>query len=169
MMRRYQMTESWLGTVLLAASPAGLCSLILADRPAAAYAELSTQFPGHTLESGDDPLFEAAMTHIDNPARPVHIPLDLQGTPFQREVWQALLDIPSGQTRSYADIARQIGKPTAFRAVARACGANPVAVLVPCHRVIGSNGNLTGYAGGLWRKRALLEREGSLPASNSTG
>jgi O-6-methylguanine DNA methyltransferase len=87
------------------------------------------------------------------------VPLDLRGTAFQKQCWQALLDIPYGETRSYADIARVIGRPRAFRAVGMANHDNPVAIIVPCHRVVGSNGNLTGYGGGLDVKRQLLELE----------
>jgi len=99
--------------------------------------------------------------------RRFEVPLDLQGTDFQRAVWQALTEIPSGQTRSYADIAQRIGRPKAVRAVGAANGANPVAIVVPCHRVIGRDGTLTGYAGGLARKQLLLQHESAqraLPA-----
>ena len=89
------------------------------------------------------------------------VPLDLQGTPFQRRVWQALLAIPGGETRSYGQIAQTLGSAAAVRAVGGAVGRNPVSVIVPCHRVIGSDGSLTGYAGGVDRKRALLELEGA--------
>src|SRR5215469_7813745 len=88
------------------------------------------------------------------------VPLDVRGTPFQEKVWAALRTIPYGETWSYGDLARKLGRPTATRAVAHANGDNPIAIVVPCHRVIGSDGELTGYGGGLWRKRALLEREG---------
>jgi methylated-DNA-[protein]-cysteine S-methyltransferase len=97
--------------------------------------------------------FAGATTHFD-------LPLDLHGTPFQRSVWQALLGIASGRTCSYGDIARQVGSPQAVRAVGAAVGKNPLSVIVPCHRVLGSGGALTGYAGGLERKRALLTLEG---------
>ena len=90
------------------------------------------------------------------------VPLDLRGTSFQRQVWQLLLDIPYGETRSYGDLARALGRPTAARAVGSAVGSNPVSILVPCHRVIGSNGKLTGYAGGLYRKQALLDLEAAV-------
>lgn len=89
------------------------------------------------------------------------VPFELEGTPFQRQVWSALVEIPYGTTASYGDVARRIGRPTAFRAVGLANGRNPVAIIVPCHRVIGSTGTLTGYGGGLDRKRVLLELEGS--------
>ena len=87
------------------------------------------------------------------------VPLDLRGTDFQRKVWEFLLGIPYGETRSYGDIARMLGRPTASRAVGRAVGTNPVAIIVPCHRVIGANGDLVGYGGGLYKKRALLDLE----------
>ena len=99
--------------------------------------------------------FKGELTHFD-------VALDLVGTPFQQQVWQALLKIPYGQTRSYGEQARGIGHPTAVRAVAAANGANKVSIIVPCHRVIGSNGSLTGYGGGLARKTALLRLEGAL-------
>lgn len=90
------------------------------------------------------------------------LPLDLEGTPNQQLVWQGLLEIPCGRTRSYGELARQVGLPRAARAVGAACGANPVPVIVPCHRVIGSDGGLHGYGGGLWRKEYLLKLEGAL-------
>jgi methylated-DNA-[protein]-cysteine S-methyltransferase len=102
-----------------------------------------------------------------DPRQRFDVPLDLQGTPFQRQVWQALTTIPSGRTCSYAHIARQIGRPTAVRAIGAANGANPVGVIVPCHRVIGADGSLTGYAAGVERKAALLRHESAqveLPA-----
>jgi methylated-DNA-[protein]-cysteine S-methyltransferase len=98
--------------------------------------------------------FAGTRTHFD-------LDLELMGTAFQRKVWQALLTIPFGETRSYGEIAEQIGSPTAYRAVGLANGHNPVGIIVPCHRVIGANGNLTGYGGGLDKKRALLEMEKS--------
>ena len=112
----------------------------------------------------DDPLLSRAAAQLQayfegGPAT-FDVPLDLQGTPFQRAVWQALLGIGRGATRSYGDIARQLGQPVAVRAVGSAVGRNPVSILVPCHRVIGSDGSLTGYAGGVDRKLALLRLEG---------
>ncbi|MDH4050124.1 MAG: methylated-DNA--[protein]-cysteine S-methyltransferase [Rubrivivax sp.] len=99
-----------------------------------------------------------------DPSQPFTVPLDMQGTAFQRAVWQALVGIPSGQTRSYADIAHQVGRPKAMRAVGAANRANPVAIVVPCHRVIGRDGTLTGYAGGLARKATLLRHESAQQA-----
>ena len=112
---------------------------------------------------GESPLFAKVRAELDEyfsgARRDFSLPVDVHGTPFQRQVWAALRTIPSGETRSYADIARQIGRPTAVRAVARANGDNALAILIPCHRVVGSDGSLTGYGGGLWRKRRLLELE----------
>jgi methylated-DNA-[protein]-cysteine S-methyltransferase len=120
----------------------------------------------------DDPLLtrvgEQLHAYFDGSSKTFDVPLDLQGTPFQRAVWQALLAIDAGTTRSYADIAREIGKPVAMRAVGAAVGKNPVSILVPCHRVIGSDGSLTGYAGGLDRKTALLRLEAArIPAART--
>lgn len=103
--------------------------------------------------------------YFEGRRRRFELPLDLVGTPFQREVWQALLEIPSGATRAYGEIAARIGRPSAVRAVGGAIGRNPVSIVVPCHRVIGSDGSLTGFGGGLPRKRALLGIEGVLPPS----
>lgn len=104
-----------------------------------------------------------------DPRQRFGVPLDLQGTPFQREVWRSLSEIPAGRTVSYADIAARIGRPRAVRAVGAAVGANPVAIIVPCHRVIGRDGSLTGYAGGLARKTTLLRHEGAMPGSRIHG
>ena len=106
-------------------------------------------------------LVEGALTAIERPAATPDLPIDVAGTAFQEAVWRELRKIPAGETRSYAQIAAAIGKPGAVRAVGTANGSNPVAVLVPCHRVIRSDGTLGGYAGGLERKRRLLEAEGA--------
>ncbi len=114
-------------------------------------------------EAPDDPLLRRAaaqlLDHCAGRLRRFDLPLDLRGTPFQRAVWQALLQIPPGRTCRYADIAARVGRPQAVRAVGAAVGRNPVSVIVPCHRVLGGDGSLTGYAGGLERKRALLALE----------
>ncbi len=121
----------------------------------------------------DDPLLirvaEQLHAYFDGATRPFDVPLDLQGTPFQRAVWAALLAIEPGTTRSYAEIARVVGRPVAVRAVGAAVGRNPVSILVPCHRVIGSDGSLTGYAGGMERKVALLalEARGAVPTTRT--
>lgn len=131
-------------------------------------------------KSTPTPAARQARAHIANAIRQIReyfagnrsdfdLPLDLHGTPNQQLVWQGLLEIPFGKTLSYGDLAEKIGSPRAARAVGTACGRNPVPVIVPCHRVIGSTGGLHGYGGGLWRKKLLLELEGALPKSNSAG
>jgi methylated-DNA-[protein]-cysteine S-methyltransferase len=148
-----------LGEMLLARTAGGL---------AGAWFTGQTDHPGvlPAAVSCDDPLLQRAAQQINDHCNGKHtrfdVPLDLHGTPFQVAVWQALLCIERGQTQSYADIARAVGRTTAVRAVGAAVGKNPVSVIVPCHRVIGSDGSLTGYAGGLDRKRALLRCEGAL-------
>lgn len=141
-----------LGPLTAAATPQGL-ALLWFDAAA----------PDGVPEDPHHPwLCQAALelaAYWQNPWLGFSVPLDLQGTPFQRQVWQALTTIPTGKTCSYADIARQIGRPTAMRAVGAANGANPVGLIVPCHRVIGANGMLTGYAAGVHRKAALLRHE----------
>ncbi|HET7794934.1 MAG TPA: methylated-DNA--[protein]-cysteine S-methyltransferase [Rhizobacter sp.] len=152
-------TTSPLGTLLLARTEAGL---------AGAWFEAQKWHPDEldAPERPDDPLLQQAAaqiaeyfagtrTHFD-------LPLDLQGTPFQQSVWRALCGIEAGATQSYAAVARSLGSPQAMRAVGAAVGRNPVSVIVPCHRVVGTDGSLTGYAGGLERKRALLALEGAL-------
>ena len=123
--------------------------------------------PGAPPPADDDPILRACQRILETyfaggPLAPA-LPLAPRGTDFQRQVWSALLEIPLGQTRSYGDIARRIGRPSAVRAVAGAIGRNPIGILIPCHRVIGSDGSLTGYAGGLHRKQALLALEAGTP------
>jgi methylated-DNA-[protein]-cysteine S-methyltransferase len=148
--------ETPLGKVLIARTDTGLAGLWFESQkwhPA----------PIAAPEHPDDPLLREAATQIADyfagRRASFELPLDLRGSPFQQSVWQALRDIERGTTRSYADIARRIGAPSAVRAVGAAIGRNPVSVIVPCHRVLGSSGALTGYAGGLDRKRALLALE----------
>ena len=149
--------DSPLGTMLLARSAHGLLG---------AWFEGQKDHPGPLTapERPDDPLLQAAATQLADyfAGRAMHfeLPLDLRGTPFELDVWQALRRISLGRTCSYVEIARQLGAPSAMRAVGAAVGRNPVSVIVPCHRVIGASGALTGYAGGLDRKRALLSLEG---------
>lgn len=161
----YAIGPAPLGRLLIAATPRGLCAVILADTDAELTAQLSTQFPQADLDP--EPQLQEALGQVlsqftEHPAA-LDLPLDLRATAFQMRVWQALRCIPRGETRTYAGLARDLGQPTAVRAVARACATNPVAVVVPCHRVIGSNGKLTGYRWGLDRKKKLLELEGALP------
>lgn len=116
------------------------------------------------FEQGESPVFSIVRSQLDEyfrgDRRDFDVPMHVPGTPFQTRVWAELLKIPSGSTTSYARIAQAIGQPTAVRAVARANGDNRIAILIPCHRVIGSDGQLVGYGGGLWRKRRLLQLEG---------
>jgi AraC family transcriptional regulator of adaptative response/methylated-DNA-[protein]-cysteine methyltransferase len=124
--------------------------------------ELQDRFPRATLAGGDaafEALVAKVIAMVEEPARGFDLPLDLRGTAFQQRVWQALRHVPPGSTASYAEIAARIGAPGGARAVARACAANPVAVAVPCHRVVRTDGALSGYRWGVERKRMLLERE----------
>jgi methylated-DNA-[protein]-cysteine S-methyltransferase len=145
-----------LGKVLIARTETGLAGLWFESQ------KWHPQ-PFDAPERPDDPLLREAATQIADyfagRRTRFELPLDLHGSPFQRSVWQALRDIECGATKSYADIARGIGSPLAVRAVGAAIGRNPISVIVPCHRVLGSSGELTGYAGGLERKRALLALE----------
>jgi AraC family transcriptional regulator, regulatory protein of adaptative response / methylated-DNA-[protein]-cysteine methyltransferase len=159
---KYTIGESSLGLVLIAASNKGVCAIFFGDDPASLATDLNKQFP-HARLVGDDPAFRElaakVIGFVEDPRVDLDLPLDIRGTAFQHRVWQALRRIQPGSTASYADIAKAIGAPKAVRAVARACGSNRIAVAIPCHRVIGSDGSLTGYRGGIARKRALLDRE----------
>lgn len=151
-----------LGAILVAQSARGVCAILLGDEPDTLVRDLQDQFPKARLV-GADPHFEQWVAHVvgfvEAPALGLNLPLDLRGTAFQERVWQALREIPLGSTVSYAQIAERIGAPKAFRAVAQACGANRLAVAIPCHRVVRSDGDLSGYRWGVERKRRLLERE----------
>jgi AraC family transcriptional regulator of adaptative response/methylated-DNA-[protein]-cysteine methyltransferase len=159
---RFATARCWLGTLLVAASERGLCAILLGDDAQILQKDLRRRFPRAQLQAGDGhfarPLARVIRA-LQRPTLAVRLPLDLQGTVFQRRVWQALRAVPAGSTVSYAQLARRIGRPHAARAVGQAIGANPVAVLVPCHRVIRSDGSLCGYHWGTERKQALLDRE----------
>ncbi|WP_460135981.1 bifunctional DNA-binding transcriptional regulator/O6-methylguanine-DNA methyltransferase Ada [Pseudomonas sp. S1_E04] len=159
---RFAVGQCSLGAILVAQSPRGVCAILLGDDPDQLVRDLQDQFPRADLV-GADHSFEQLIAHvvgfIEAPALGLDLPLDLRGTAFQERVWQALRDIPVGATASYAQIAERIGAPTAYRAVAQACGANSLAVAIPCHRVVRSNGDVSGYRWGVERKRQLLERE----------
>jgi len=146
----------------VAQSQRGVCAILLGDDPGKLVRDLQDQFPKAEL-IGADQGFEQLVAHVvgfvEAPALGLDLPLDLRGTAFQERVWQALREIPAGSTASYAQIAERIGAPSSFRAVAQACGANHLAVAIPCHRVVRSNGELSGYRWGVERKRQLLERE----------
>jgi AraC family transcriptional regulator of adaptative response/methylated-DNA-[protein]-cysteine methyltransferase len=159
---RFAIGQSSLGLALVAESARGICAVLLGDDRDALRRDLQERFPGATLIDGDEKLSALAAGVIDpveSPARGLDLPLDLRGTEFQQTVWRALCQIPAGSTATYTEIASRIGRPTAARAVAQACAANALAVVVPCHRVVRSDGRLSGYRWGMERKRALLERE----------
>ncbi|KAG9611000.1 hypothetical protein KCV01_g2793, partial [Aureobasidium melanogenum] len=160
---RYGTVPSPLGTLLVAASGNGLVALMFSDDADAMTLEFLHRFPG-AIPAGKDPAFTTTLakvaTFVDNPRSGLDEPLDVRGTDFQKRVWNALLTIPPGETASYLDIARQIGSPGAVRAVAQACGANPLSVVIPCHRVVRSDGGISGYHWGVDKKRELLRREG---------
>lgn len=157
--------DSALGLVLVARSAAGISAVLLGDDRDALRHDLQRRFPGATLVEGDAALTALAarvIQMVESPARDVdglELPLDPRGTAFQRTVWQALREIPAGSTATYTEIASRIGMPRSVRAVAQACAANALAVVVPCHRVVRSDGGLSGYRWGVQRKRALLDRE----------
>lgn len=159
---RFAVGQSSLGAVLVAATEKGVCAIMLGDAPEPLVRTLQDRFPRATLV-GADRAFEATVAKavglVEAPSRGTDLPLDVRGTAFQERVWQALRGIPVGTTASYADIARRLGSPKAVRAVAQACAANPVAVAIPCHRVVRSDGDLSGYRWGIARKRELLRRE----------
>lgn len=151
-----------LGAILVAATDRGICAILLGEAPEPLLQDLQDRFAGAEIVGGD-PDFEGWMARViglvEAPGRGLDLPLDIRGTAFQQRVWEALRRIPVGSTASYAEIARAIGLPAATRAVAQACGANPIAVAIPCHRVVRSDGALSGYRWGVARKRDLLERE----------
>ncbi|HKT59156.1 MAG TPA: methylated-DNA--[protein]-cysteine S-methyltransferase [Gemmatimonadales bacterium] len=152
-----------LGALVVARSGRGLCAILLGDESEALIGDLRRQYP-HAVDAGRDADLADALdrvaTLVENPAAELGLPLDLRGSDFMREVWQALRDIPAGATASYGEVARRIGAPASARAVARACATNPLAVAIPCHRVVRADGGLSGYRWGVERKRALLAREG---------
>ncbi len=161
---RFAIGDCSLGAILVAATAKGLCAILLGDDADALARDLQDRFPRAALR-GDDEGFARTIAlvvgFIEAPRVGLELPLDIRGTAFQQRVWQALRTIPPGATASYADIATRIGLPKAVRAVAQACGANALAVAIPCHRVVRSDGALSGYRWGVQRKRALLEREGA--------
>jgi AraC family transcriptional regulator of adaptative response/methylated-DNA-[protein]-cysteine methyltransferase len=154
--------ESSLGKVLVGASSKGICAIFFGDDAGGLQRDLGKQFPRARLVKADKDfkqLVTKVIAFVENPVAEFDLPMDIRGTAFQHRVWEALRRIPAGSTASYAEVARAIGAPKAVRAVARACATNRIAVAIPCHRVIGSDGSLTGYAGGIERKRALLAKE----------
>ena len=159
---RFAVGECSLGSVVVARSEKGVCAILLGDDPDVLVRDLQDRFPRARLIGGDAE-FEALVGQvvglIEAPALGLDLPLDIRGTAFQQRVWAALRQIPAGATATYTDIAREIGAPKSVRAVAGACAANALAVAIPCHRVVKSDGSLSGYRWGVERKRALIDRE----------
>lgn len=159
---RYALVDSALGRLLVGATDRGVCAVMLGKPDADLVRELAHDFPRAELCKDPQGLgnwVRGVVERIRTGAGGAEIPLDIRGTAFQRRVWEELRRIPAGRTRTYSEVARRIGRPEAVRAVARACATNSISVVVPCHRVVGKNGSLTGYRWGIERKRALLERE----------
>jgi len=159
---RFAVGACSLGAILVAGSERGVCAISLGDDPAELTQELQDRFPKAELIGGD-PIFERyvarVVSFVEAPDIGLDLPLDIRGTAFQQRVWQALRDIPIGDTASYSDIASRIGAPGSARAIAGACGANRLAIAIPCHRVVRHNGDLSGYRWGVERKRTLLDKE----------
>jgi AraC family transcriptional regulator of adaptative response/methylated-DNA-[protein]-cysteine methyltransferase len=161
---RFAVADCSLGAVLVAASAKGVCAILLGDDPEALVRDLQARFPRAELIGGDrdfEQLVARVIELVERPAAGLDLPLDVRGTAFQQRVWQALRQIPAGSTATYREIAERLGVPAAVRAVAGACAANAIAVAIPCHRVVRSDGSLSGYRWGIERKRTLLEREAS--------
>jgi AraC family transcriptional regulator of adaptative response/methylated-DNA-[protein]-cysteine methyltransferase len=161
---RFALGQTSLGAILVASSKRGVASILLGNDPDALLRQLQDRFPKAKLIGADrdyEALVARVVGFIEAPQIGLNLPLDVRGTAFQRRVWQALQEIPVGQTASYAEIAQRIGSPKAIRAVAGACAANNLAVVIPCHRVVRNDGALSGYAWGVERKKALLDREGA--------
>jgi AraC family transcriptional regulator of adaptative response/methylated-DNA-[protein]-cysteine methyltransferase len=159
---RYATADSRLGRLLLAASGSGICSIQFGDSESAVEQAIRREYPQAELRR--DPVglrswTEALLQHLDGREPALSLPLDIQATAFQRKVWKYLMSLPYGSTRSYGQVARDVGEPRASRAVARACASNPVAIAIPCHRVVREDGGLGGYRWGLKRKQALLRLE----------
>lgn len=164
----YAIVDSPLGRILVAATKAGVCFVSLGDDDERLVAALQQEFPAAQSIIRDDervaPSLRALIAYLEGETPHVDLPLDVRATAFQRRVWQELIAIPYGETRTYSDIAARIGLPRGQRAVARACATNPVPMIVPCHRVVRQDGALGGYRWGLKRKRALLDREAGATA-----
>lgn len=161
---RFAVRQCDLGHVLVAASEKGITAVFLGDDPEALVRDLEDCFPHAKLVRGDaafDDLVARVIAMVETPTKPVDLPLDVQGTAFQHRVWDVLRQTPCGSTTTYAEIAKRLGIPKAVRAVGSACAANKIAVAIPCHRVVRTDGSLSGYRWGVTRKRALLKREES--------
>ena len=159
---RFAVGQCSLGAILVAATDKGVCAIQFGDDPDALVRGLQDRFPKARLTGGDkafEQLVARVVGLVEAPSNGCDLPLDVRGTAFQQRVWRALRDIPPGSTASYREIAARIGAPKSVRAVAQACASNPVAVAIPCHRVVRTDGGVSGYRWGVARKRALLERE----------
>lgn len=159
---RFAIGECSLGSILVARSDKGICAILLGEDPDELMRDLQDRFPKANLIGGDagfEDLVAKVVGFVEAPGLGLDLPLDMRGTAFQQRVWQALREIPVGRTVSYAEVARRIGEPKSVRAVAQACGANRIAVAIPCHRVVRNDGALSGYRWGVERKRALLKKE----------
>ena len=159
----YTTGDCSLGKLLVAASRKGLCFVSIGNSEAGLERKLHDHFSGDTVTRSEREMRSMLIEvkgRVEGKGLDKKLSLDLKGTPFQMDVWNEMLRIPAGSTRSYGDVAKRIGRPKAFRAVAQACGANPIAIVVPCHRVVAAGGALGGYGLGLDRKISLLESEG---------
>lgn len=159
---RFAIGEFSLGSILVAKSDRGVCAILMGNDPDQLVRDLQDKFPRANLIGGDgdfEQLVAKVVGFVEAPLMGLDLPLDVRGTAFQQRVWQVLREIPAGSTANYTDIAKQIGSPKSVRAVAQACGANMLAVAIPCHRVVRNDGALSGYRWGVERKRALLNRE----------
>jgi len=159
---RFAVAQCSLGALLVAASSTGICEIALDEDPDRLVQNLQDRFRAAKL-IGADPRFESwvadVVGFVEDPARGLDLPLDVRGTAFQRKVWEALCEIPLGATATYSEVAERIGAPAAVRAVARACATNNIALAIPCHRVVRTDGSLAGYRWGIDRKRELIARE----------
>jgi AraC family transcriptional regulator of adaptative response/methylated-DNA-[protein]-cysteine methyltransferase len=168
----YTIADSPQGVVLLAATERGICAVYLGEVHEELEGELRKEFPAAAVRRDDTPLrpwVEELFKSLDGQPAALDLPLDVQATAFQSRVWAALRAIPRGSTRTYRQIAEAIGQPTAARAVGRACATNPVSLIIPCHRAVGGDGNLTGYRWGVERKQSLLAREARAAESGEVG
>lgn len=169
---RFAVGACSLGAILVASSERGVCAIFLGDDPDLLVRDLQDRFPRSSLIGGDhefEQLVARVVGFVETPAIGLDLPLDVRGTAFQQRVWQALCKIPAGTTVSYSELACRLGLPKALRAVAQACGANALAVAIPCHRVVRNDGALAGYRWGVARKRALLETEAAHADSDEHG
>lgn len=159
---RYAVADSPLGRLLVAATSRGICSVKLGDSDEQLADDLRREYPAATISPDRSDLagwIKAILTYLGGRRPHLDLPVDVQATAFQWRVWKYLQSIPYGETRAYSQVARAIGAPAAVRAVARACATNPVCLVIPCHRVVGKNGSLTGYRWGVERKRRLIDAE----------